>query len=106
MEFQILKTPSKTIPDISDEVTLEEGAVKIFGGVVVERNEVSRGGLLLGYQIRCKDYSQFLDRKVVTKSYANQTARAIVLDIIATFTSGFTTQRPLRSRASNSTTSR
>src|SRR3989344_500547 len=91
MEFQILKTPSKTIPDISDEVTLEEGAVKIFGGVVVERNEVSRGGLLLGYQIRCKDYSQFLDRKVVTKSYANHTPRAIVLDIIATFTSGFTT---------------
>src|SRR3989344_5148157 len=91
MEFQILKTPAKTIPDISDEVTLEEGTVKIFGGVIVERNEVSRGGLLLGYEIRCKDYSQFLDRKVVTKKYADQTARAIVLDIIATFTSGFTT---------------
>ncbi len=91
MEFQILKTPSKTIPDIGDEVTLEEGAAKIFGGVLVERNEVDKGGLLLGYHIRCKDYSQFLDRKVVTKSYANQTARAIVLDIISTFTSGFTT---------------
>lgn len=91
MEFQILKTPSKTIPDISDEVTLEEGAAKIFGGVVVERNEVNKGGLLLGYEIRCKDYSHYLDRKVVTKSYANQTARAIVLDIINTFTSGFTT---------------
>lgn len=91
MEFQILKTPSKTIPDIGEEVTLEEGAVKIFGGVIVERNEVNRGGLLLGYEIRCKDYSQFLDRKVVTKSYATQTARAIVLDIISTFTSGFTT---------------
>lgn len=92
MEFEILKTPSKTaIPDISDEVTLEENGNKIFGGVIVERNEVNKGGTLLGYQIRCKDYSQFLDRKVVTKNYENQTARAIVLDIIGTFTNGFTT---------------
>lgn len=91
MEFEILKTPSKTIPDVGQEITLDEGANKIFGGVIVERNEVNKGGLLLGYHIRCKDYSQFLDRKVVTKSYANQTARAIILDIISTFTSGFTT---------------
>lgn len=91
MEFEIIKTPSKTIPTVGQEITLEEGATKIFGGVIVEINEVVRGGLSLGYQVRCKDYSQFLDRKVVTKSYANQTARAIILDIIATFTSGFTT---------------
>ena len=92
MEFEILKTPSKSsIPDVGAEVTLEEGSSKIFGGVIVEKNEVIKGGLLIGYQVRCKDYSQYLDRKVVTKSYASQTARAIVLDIIATFTSGFTT---------------
>lgn len=92
MEFEILKTPSKaSLPDVGDAVRLEEDSVAVFGGVIIEKNEVIKGGLLIGYQVRCKDYSQYLDRKVVTKAYANQSARAIVLDIIATFTSGFTT---------------
>ncbi len=91
LEFQILKTPAKTIPNVNDEVMLEENSVKIFGGVITERNEVIKGGLLIAYEIRCKDYSQYLDRKVVVKSYANLSARAIVLDLISTYTSGFTT---------------
>ena len=92
LEFEILKTPSKSfIPDVSSEVILEEDGSKIFGGVIVEKNEVIKGGLLIGYYVRCKDYSHYLDRKVVTKSYGTTTARAIVLDIIGTFTSGFTT---------------
>lgn len=91
LEFQILKTPAKTIPNVNDEVMLEEDSVKIFGGVITERNEVIKGGLLIAYEIRCKDYSQYLDRKVVVKSYANLSARAIVLDLISTYTSGFTT---------------
>ncbi len=37
MEFEIVKTPLKaTIPDVGDEVTLEENGVKIFGGAIVE----------------------------------------------------------------------
>ncbi len=92
MEFEIVKTPSKTsVPDVGDDVALEEDGTNVFGGVIVEKNEVIKGGLLVGYQIRCKDYSQYLDREVVTKSYASASARSIVLDIIATFTSGFTT---------------
>lgn len=92
MEFDIVKTPSKSsIPDVSDDVTLEEDGIKIFGGIIVEKNEVIEGGLLLGYKIRCKDYSQLLDRKLVTKSYGTATARSIILDIIATYTTGFTT---------------
>ncbi len=91
MEFQIIKTPSKTIPNVNDEVVLEEDSIKIFGGVITERNEVIKGGLLVAYDIRCKDYSQYLDRKVVVKSYASSSARTIVLDLISTYTSGFTT---------------
>lgn len=91
MEFQIIKTPSKTIPNVNDEVVLEEDTIKVFGGVITERNEVIKGGLLVAYDIRCKDYSQYLDRKVVVKSYASTTARSIVLDLISTYTSGFTT---------------
>lgn len=92
MEFEIDKTPIKSsIPDVGDEITLEEDGDLIFGGALIEKNEVIRGGILIGYQMRCKDYSQFLDRKVVTRSYGTTTARAVVLDIIATYTSGFTT---------------
>ena len=91
LEFQILKTPAKTIPSVNDDVTLEEGGVKIFGGVITERNEIVKGGLLIAYEIRCKDYSQYLDRRVVVRSYSSITARSIVLDLISTYTSGFTT---------------
>lgn len=91
LEFEIIKTPSKTIPAVGQELYLQESGSKVFGGVIVERNEVIRGGVLIGYEIKCKDYSQYLDRKVATKSYSGQTARAIILDLIATYTSGFTT---------------
>lgn len=92
MEFEITKTPSKSsLPDVNDLITLDDDSGTIFGGVIVERNEVIRGGILIGYQYKCKDYSQFLDRKLVVKSYVGQTARAIFLDILSTYTSGFTT---------------
>ena len=91
LEFEITKTPAKsTIPDINDAITLLEDSITIFGGVVVERNEVIRGGLLVGYKFKCKDWSQYLDRKLVIKSYTNQRADQIFNDILTNFTSGFT----------------
>lgn len=92
MEFEVTKTPLKaTLPAVNDEVTLEENSIKIFGGIIVERNEKIRGGVLIGYEYKCKDYSHYLDRKLVTKNYSGQTARAIFLDILSTYTTGFTT---------------
>lgn len=91
LEFFVRKTPSKTIPSINDVAVLEEDGDKIFGGVIIEKNDRIVGGRLVGYDFRCKDYSQLLDRKLVVKNYANQSARSIVLDIISTYTSGFTT---------------
>ena len=91
LEFEITKTPEKTtIPDLNDPITFYEDSVKIFGGVVVERNEVVKGGILIGYQFKCKDWSQYLDRKLVVKSYASQRADQIFTDILSTFTTGFT----------------
>ncbi len=91
LEFEIKKTSTKTIPAVGDTIELLEDAAKIFGGILVERNEKILGGKLIGYECRAKDWSSKLDGKLVTKSYANQTARAIILDIVANFTSGFTT---------------
>lgn len=92
MQFVISKTSgTKYIPTAGQEVTLEEDAVKIFGGVIVEIKEYVEGGILLGYDIRCKDYSHYLDRKLARKSYENTEAGDIVADLITTYTSGFTT---------------
>lgn len=91
LEFEIMKTPEKTtLPDLNDDILLLENAVTLFGGVVVERNEVIKGGILIGYEYKCKDYSQYLDRKVVTKNYTAQRADQIVLDILSNFSTGFT----------------
>lgn len=91
LEFTVLKNTGKIIPALNDEVVLLENGVKLFGGLIVELNEKMLGGLQLGYEIKCKDWSVKLDGKLVTKSYENQTARAILLDVIASFTTGFTT---------------
>jgi hypothetical protein len=91
LEFVIKNTPGKTIPALNDTIELFEDGQKIFGGSLVERNERVIGGRLIGYECRAKDWSHKLDGKLVTKSYSNQTAKSIVLDIINTFTSGFTT---------------
>lgn len=91
LEFLIKKTTSKTIPALNDTIELLEDGVKIFGGSLVERNEKMLGGRLVGYECRAKDWSHKLDGKLVTKNYSGLTAKAIVLNIIATFTSGFTT---------------
>lgn len=102
-EFRIKNTPTKTIPVVGDEIELLEGSVigsadKLFGGVVVEQNAIVIGGRLQGYDIRCKDWSYLLDRKLVIRSYAAPTGGAatynpstIAQDIIDDFTTGFTT---------------
>lgn len=92
LTFSLRNYDSKTWrPAIGDDVQLFDGSTKIFGGVVVETDDQLQGGLLKEFMVVCKDYSQLLDRQLVSKTYANMTASAIVTDIINTFTTGFTT---------------
>jgi hypothetical protein len=92
LEFHVRKTSgSKYIPSAGQEVTLEEDTVKIFGGVIVEIQEVVEAGILLSYKVRCKDYSHYLDRKLATKTYTGFESGDIITDLIATYTTGFTT---------------
>lgn len=91
LEFDIKKTASKTIPSVGDTIELLEDGEKIFGGIMVERNEKVLGGVLLGYECKCKDWSHKLDGKLVVKQYTNEDPKDIVEDIISTYTSGFTT---------------
>jgi hypothetical protein len=91
LAFSINKTPTKTIPDLGAIVELYEDSVKIFAGAIVGRKDVIVGGILEGYEFDCKDYTDQLDSMLVVRRYENQTARDILLDIIAQFATGFTT---------------
>lgn len=92
LTFSLRNYDSKTWkPSIGDDVQLLDGSTKIFGGVVVETNDILEGGLLKEFTVTCKDYTQLLDRQLVSKNYTSMTAAAIVNDIISTYTTGFTT---------------
>lgn len=90
LTFTVKDSPSKYIPSLGDEVVLSQDGTKLFGGVVIEKRESVLGGILVGYDISCKDWSYYLDGKLVVKSYENMTVEAIVLDIMSTYTTGFT----------------
>ncbi len=92
LSFYLRKTAAKTTPSLGDTIELYESTVKIFGGVVVERSEEVVGGILIGWTMQAKDYTHTIDKLLVAKTYENQTASAIVTDIITNYTDGtFTT---------------
>jgi hypothetical protein len=68
----------------------------VFGGFIVETNEVV-SGLAKFLEVVVKDYTQTLDRQLVSKTYENQTAKAIIDNMIATFATGFTTTNVIAS---------
>lgn len=93
LEIYIKNYGTKTYqPSLNDEVILydTDGTTKIFGGVVVEMNESMLGGLAVGLQVICKDYTEILDRQLVSKTYQAMTVNAIIADLISTFSTGFT----------------
>jgi hypothetical protein len=91
LDFVVKKTGTKTIPVANDVVELLEDGIKLFGGLVVEKNEKMVGGVLIGYDIKCKDYSHKLDGKLVVKNYSSWNGDDIFKSIISTYTTGFTT---------------
>ena len=96
LEFKMKNYGSKTYrPTHGDDVTLFEGATKIFGGVVVETTEENIG-FVKYYSVLCKDYQQLMDRKLVNKTYTSMTIQAIIIDIVANYIeAGFTTTNVL-----------
>lgn len=89
LEFLIKNFGTKTYrPAIGDDITLFDGATKIFGGVIIETRDALSGGLAKSFEIKCKDYTQTLDRYLVSKTYSSMTANAIIADILSTFTDG------------------
>lgn len=90
LKFRIKNYDTKTYrPLLNDEVTLFDGATKIFGGIVVETVDETNA-LLRYFTVSCKDHTHTLDRKLVSKTYEGMSANAIIADILSTFVTGFT----------------
>jgi hypothetical protein len=92
LTFEYSKYGSRTYtPAINDEVTIYEGATKIFGGYIMNIAESNLGRPNgIAYQIQCADYSVKFGGILATKSYTSQTIAQIVTDLISVYGAGFT----------------
>jgi len=85
LSFEVTTHAAKTfVPAINQEVTLTEGGTKVFGGVIVAISQTTERKIVR-YDITCKDYSQYLDRKMVTERYENETVYEIIDDLITNY---------------------
>lgn len=76
-------------PNVSDEVTIMDGGVKIFAGVIIRVEQVHIG-LKTEYIVECKDWTHYLDRNLVSERYEDTTVAAVLSDILTNYTTGFT----------------
>lgn len=90
-EFSLL-IPRQVIPRPKggQEVKILNGSALEFAGVVLMPKETALATDQMLYDVQCRDYVFWLDKRVVVNTYTNYTAGNIVKDIIANFTSGFT----------------
>jgi hypothetical protein len=76
-------------PNLGDEVIITFKGQRIFGGAISQVETITQG-LYITYRITCKDYTQFLDRKLVNQRYEGQTAGAIIENLRDTYATDFT----------------
>lgn len=77
-------------PTVNDEVVFTIDGTREFGGVIVRIDEELESPKLARYKVTCNDYAFLLNRQLVTENYTNTTIDAIIADIIANDTTGFT----------------
>lgn len=83
---------SKYVPDGEDEVIFYDGAEKIFSGYIVRVSQTVQQGPVVLYECDLKNKVHALDYLLVNKSYTNETAHDIILDIVDLFSGpGITT---------------
>lgn len=86
-DFEIFYKSFK--PEINKEIIITDGGTRIFAGVIIRVDEVSES-LGLRYAVECKDYSHFLDRKLVLERFRDETVEDIIEFIRAKYAPDFT----------------
>jgi len=93
-KFQIRKVDGSDIldysPTIGQDIQITFQYEKIFGGVITRINKYLDTSGILVFDCECEDYTKFLDRKLVAKTYENQSVNDIISDINDTYLTGFT----------------
>ena len=74
-------------PEVGDEVVVYDGAVKKFGGNIVEVEESVDSAAIIVYRATCKDYTHAMDGTKVKQIFTNALVETIVAAIIP---AGFT----------------
>ncbi|HEC65856.1 MAG TPA: hypothetical protein ENI23_11200, partial [bacterium] len=68
-------------PVVSDTVQVLDGVTKIFAGVVVKVTEKLEGAKLQKFKIKCKDWTHYLDKRLVVERYTDTAVGVIINDI-------------------------
>lgn len=88
LQFLIIASPAKVIPNLGDQIDVYQNSVHIFGGTVTEKETSVAGGILPQVHYTITDWSFRLDSKLVHKTYAQQDPADILKAIINEFTDG------------------
>lgn len=73
-------------PEEGKEIIFKDGARFLFAGYVTQVLPIETGeGQKFAYNIECSDYTYILINKSAQKSYASQTLKAIVEDLLSTY---------------------
>jgi hypothetical protein len=76
-------------PLLNQEIQVKYGDDTIYGGVIVKvETEVRKGENI--YKVTCKDYSQYLNRRLVSERYINKTVKQIIDDLLDEYATDFT----------------
>ena len=82
-EFVIEQYGSQTYkPEVNKEIIVEVDTERRYGGVIVEVEQSLDGHSNIVHSVRCKDFTQHMDRLLVTERYTNTNLQAVVQDLI------------------------
>lgn len=90
-DFTIIKAPGDSYtPALNAEVIVSRDSVVIFGGVIATVSDELVGTSTLRFKVSCIDYSFFLNRKLATERYTDQTINYIINNLVTKYASDFT----------------
>ena len=90
--FSTRKYGDKTwSPSVGNEIEVLNGADTIFAGVIIRVEEVLDATKIQRFIVKCKDWTHYLDKKLVIERYTNETVGDIISNLVSTYASGFTT---------------
>jgi len=73
------------VPETGHEIIVTDNGVPIFAGLLIEYSDNLEKEDITAYKIKAKDYTHYLDRRLVAETYKNKTPAEIVREVVATY---------------------